>query len=395
MEQDIEKILVIDPFSGAAGDMLLASLIDAGLDVERLADAVRSVPGLSGVGIESRRVKRGLFQATYLEVSLPEESAERSLADIEDMIARSSLPAAVKKGSIDTFRLLAEAEARVHGCPVSEIHFHEVGGLDAIFDIVGWHSALAALGSPACYYTRIVLGTGSTSCRHGEIPLPAPATTELLKDHEVSFSRRERELVTPTAAAIIAGCFRPLGTDASLVLEKTGYGAGSLDPDDGPPNVLRTMLGSRRVIPSYVCIARSTIDDMNPEVYGFLMEKLFSLGALEVYYHPVMMKKNRPGTEITVLADEDVLDAVIGCMLEHTTTLGLRISREQRVELAREVEDVETPLGKVKVKIAHLPGGGVKMSPEYESCRSLAEKTGARILEVFEAARSAWEGRKR
>ncbi len=386
----MSRALLIDPFSGASGDMLLSALIDLGVPLERIREALSGVPALSVVKVEQRQVKRGHFRAVQLVVSFPKEKEHRSLSTILEIIDGSNLQDRVKKRAATTFRRLAEVEAKVHGCGVEEVHFHEVGALDAILDILGFHAGLEYLSAEKCYYTNIVLGSGTTHCTHGEIPIPAPATLELLSGHRVIFSARKEELVTPTGAAIIASTFEPLAVNAHVRLDKVGYGAGTREGGSFP-NVLRVMLGSVVEMPRHVCIITSTIDDMNPEVYGFVMEKLFSLGALEVYFNPIIMKKSRPGLEITVICEERDVDQISQYVLYHTTTLGLRVNREERIEIPRQTATVRTPYGPIEVKVGLLPDGRKKMSPEFESCRKAAERAGASILDVFDATRSAWE----
>ncbi|MFH1755840.1 MAG: nickel pincer cofactor biosynthesis protein LarC [Candidatus Latescibacterota bacterium] len=389
----MNKVLLIDPFSGASGDMLLSSMISLGVPFEHLWESLSAIPILSRVKIREKKVKRGLFEAVQLEMDLPHEHEHRSLTSILDIIDASGLTDAIRKGSRDTFRRFAEAEAKVHGSTVEKVHFHEVGALDAIIDIVGFHSALAYLAPQRCFYRDIPLGSGSVTCEHGEIPLPAPATLELLTGHRVRFTERKEELVTPTAAALIASVFEALPGDALFFLGKIGYGAGTRD-SGGMPNVLRAMLGDVAATPRRVCIITSTIDDMNPELYGFVMEKLFAIGALEVYYNSIMMKKNRPGLEMTIITEEADLDHIAQFVLSNTTTLGLRVNREERVELRRERTQVDTPFGPVDIKVGHLADGKVKISPEYESCRKAAEQYGVPLMDVFDAARIAWRTKK-
>ncbi|NIM19993.1 MAG: nickel pincer cofactor biosynthesis protein LarC [Candidatus Latescibacteria bacterium] len=388
----MSKALLIDPFSGASGDMLLSVMIDLGAPFESLLAAISSIPVLSKAEVNRSKVKRGVIRATKLEMNLPDDTVHRSLGTILDIIDAADLEVAVKERAAGTFRRLAEAEAKVHGIDVEEVRFHETGALDAIVDIIGFHLTVEHISPEKCFYTEIALGSGKVRCEHGEIPIPAPATLELLTGHRVIFSERKEELITPTAAAIIASMFEPLPRNAHVRLDKVGYGAGTRD-SGGLPNVLRAVLGEVVQAPNRVCIVTCTIDDMNPEVYGYIMEKLFALGSLEVYFNPIMMKKNRPGLEMTVIAEETDLDRVVQFILSHTTTLGLRINREERIELPRECATVQTPYGSVEIKIGRLPDGKEKISPEYESCRAAAEKADVSILEVFDAARIAW-GRK-
>jgi hypothetical protein len=388
------RALLIDPFSGASGDMLLASVISAGVPFEDIRKRLGAIPVLGAVKVSIEPVRRGMFQASRLVVDMPHEHAHRSLSAIRAMIEESALSDAVKRGAVGAFTALAGAEATVHGCEADTVTFHEVGALDSILDIVGWYSAMDILGWPPCYYTRLTLGSGSIRSAHGDIPLPAPATMELLKGHPVSFSDRLEELITPTAAAIMAAGFRPLSSSRVFAAESIGYGAGTRDTAGGLPNVLRTMLGSVRELPSQVCIVTCTIDDMNPELYGYIMEKLFARGALEVYFNAVMMKKNRPGLEMTVITEEKDVQEMAAFILSETTTIGLRVGREERIELPRERAEVATPYGTIAVKVVTLPGGERRMSPEYESCRAAAEKAKARMLDVFDAVRAAWEKRR-
>ena len=387
------KTLLIDPFSGASGDMLLASLVDAGCPLETLRDGLLAVPALDGVTIGVERVERGVFAASRMVIGLPEEHTHRGLSAVREIIESApGLSAGVRERSIAAFTRLATVEARVHGMDVDEIHFHEVGALDAIVDVVGFYLAIEALGVEAMRYTRLVVGTGQTNSMHGEIPVPAPATLELLAGHPLAFSGRHEELITPTAAAIIATSFEAIDPGTCFVPESVGYGAGTRESKKGRlPNILRAALGRLEEMPAEVAIIRTTIDDMNPEVYGYVMERLFDGGALEVYYQPVMMKKNRPGVEVTVIGEAADEDRLAGLLLVHTSTIGVRVARERRVELDRRVETVDTELGEARVKVAGFPGGDLKMSPEYESCRALAASSGRPLIEIFDIVRVAWQ----
>ncbi len=386
------KTLLIDPFSGASGDMFLAALVDVGAAFETIQNTVLGIPELGSVRAEVRKVTRGVFAATRIEVTCPEEHHHRSISKIRKIIEGSGLSAKVKSGAIGTFDLLADAEAKVHGSDREDVHFHEVGALDAMFDIIGAHVALETLGGPLCLTRPVSLGTGTTTCQHGEIPIPAPATIELLSRHKVRFTERQEELVTPTGAAIIAALFKPLGPDALFTPKRVGYGAGTRE-NEGLPNVLRAMTGTLEEIPARVCIVTSTIDDMNPEIYGYVMDRLFAEGCLDVYYNPVMMKKNRPGVEITVITEEKDVYRITDFLMTHTTTLGVRVDREERVELRRHQDTVETSYGTVNVKVAERPGGVETISPEFESCKTVAESAGVPLMEVYEAAKRAWEKR--
>jgi uncharacterized protein (TIGR00299 family) protein len=386
------KSLVIDPFSGVSGDMFVASLADLGAPFDEIRASILAIPVFGGVRAELTRVSRGVFDAARVTVECPQTREHRSLSDIRKIVKNAALSERAKTGIIRTFEILAGAEAKVHGCAPDEVHFHEVGALDAMFDIFAAHLSLEALGSPACYTRPIALGAGKTVCAHGEIPVPSPATLEILGGFEVGFTGRDEELVTPTGAAIVASLFKPLGPDALVVPQKVGYGAGTRE-GKGLPNVLRAILCDIEARPRHVSIMTCTIDDMNPEVYGYLMETLLGRGALDVYYAPVMMKKNRPGVEVTVIAEEKDTSRVVDCLMSETTTLGVRVHREERVEIPRKRETVDTPYGEVAVKVAERPGGVQTMSPEYESCRALALEAGVPLISVYEAARKAWNDR--
>ena len=390
----MKKTLLIDPFSGAGGDMILAGLVDAGMPADVLREAVLSVPVLSQASLEVRPVVRGMFAARQLHVVLPDDHTHRGLSAVTDIIAAAPLSDGVKDGAVDTFTRLARAEAKVHGKTVDEIHFHEVGALDAILDVVGFHAAVEHLGIEAFYYTELTLGSGSTKSAHGEIPLPSPATVELLSEHPVTFSKRKQELVTPTAAAIIASRFSPLPCDLRVRPVRVGYGAGTRE-EAGMPNILRVMVGESMDIPSHVAILTSTIDDMIPEFYGHVMECLFAEGALEVYFNPVMMKKNRPGIEVTVIAERRDVDRLSALLLTQTTTIGLRVHYEERVELVRRSARVDTEFGLIDVKVVALPNGAERASPEFECCRVAALEADVPIIQVYEAASRAWHQQKK
>ena len=393
----MSRALVLDAFSGAAGDMLLAALLDAGASIETLRTFAVSVPALAKVKIDVETVRRGAFAAKLLKVDLPREHAHRGLSDITTIIDSATLSPVVAVHARNTFAKLAAAEAKVHGTSIEKIHFHEVGALDAILDVVGFFVLAESLGVASFHYTTLAVGQGGTvHGAHGEMPVPAPATLELLAGHRVTFTDRREELMTPTAAAIIAAAFQPLAPDAGWVQSAVGYGAGTRE-SAGMPNVVRVALGeiagAAAGASCDVSIIRCTIDDMNPELYGDLMQRLFDAGALDVYYTSVMMKKNRPGTEITVLCEHDGLDRVSTVVLTHTTTLGLRVSREARVELERRVDTVQTEWGNARIKVAVRPDGSETGSPEYESCREIAARTGRTLSDVYDAVKRAWRTR--
>jgi uncharacterized protein (TIGR00299 family) protein len=386
----MKKAVIFDPFSGASGDMFLGALVDLGVPFDALRDTLGAIPELGAVSIEREAVTRGVFAATRIKITCPEETAHRSLSTIRAIIEKADLTDQIKTGAIDTFTRLASAEAKVHGSDIEKVHFHEVGALDAIADIVGAHVALGHLGNPDCFVRTIIVGSGTITGAHGDMPVPAPATLELLSGLPVSFTEAGEELVTPTGAALIASIAQPLSTGTRVVPDKIGYGAGGRDRK-GLPNVLRVVSGAIDESQGHVCIVTSTLDDMNPEVYGYVMEQLFANGALEVYYNPVNMKKNRPGVEVTLISEEHNVYDLANLLLSNTTTIGVRIHREERLELERRKETVETTHGTIEIKVAARPGGGELVSPEYESCKRAAQASGVSLLDIYEAARRAWD----
>jgi uncharacterized protein (TIGR00299 family) protein len=391
----LKQSLVVDAFSGAAGDMLLAALIDAGASVKALQDCTQAIPALAKVRVDVESVRRGAFAAKKLTVTLPHEHAHRGLSDITMIIdAATLLSERVRAQSKDAFARLAAAEAKVHGTTVEKVHFHEVGALDAILDVVGFFALAETMGVDRFFYTTLAMGAGGTvRGEHGEMPVPAPAALELLAGHRVTTTDRREELMTPTAAAIIASVFEPLPSDAAWIPTRVGYGAGTRE-STGLPNVLRVMLGqvddAAATAAHEVSVIRCTIDNMNPELYGDLMQRLFDDGALEVYFTAVIMKKNRPGIEVTVLCEHAGVDGLSRLILTHSTTLGLRVAREGRVELPRRVETVETEWGPARIKVATRPDGSESANPEYESCREIAQRTGRTLADVSDAVRRAW-----
>lgn len=386
------KVLLIDPFSGASGDMLLAALIDAGAPIDSVRDAVASMPEASAIAFDTERVDRGFISARRLVVDAPGHQPHRGLSDVLAIVERAKLDPGAASRAAETFKRLAEAEARVHGTTVEKVHFHEVGALDAILDVVGFYAAAHALGVTRFLYTTLTLGSGTAKAAHGDLPVPAPATLELLQGHRVVFSGRQGELVTPTAAAIVATVFEPIGESEGIVPGAVGYGAGTRETD-GLPNVLRVVVGEQTPQSRRLSVIRCTIDDMNPEVYGEVMRRLFDAGAYEVYYQSVMMKKNRPGVELTVITNESDAERIARELLVHTTTLGVRVTQEERVEVPRRKETVETQYGSAEVKVATLPDGRERMSPEFESCRRIADEHGISILDAYEVVRRAWSDR--
>ena len=369
--------LYFDCFSGISGDMILGALLDLGLPPEHLAGELKKL-NVRNFQLKSYRVKKAGVLATKFDVETGEEHHHRHYSTIEKIIRGSALDPRVQDSACRCFLRLAEAEAKVHGTTVEKVHFHEVGAVDAIVDIVGAFIGLHWLGAPRCLASALNVGWGTVDCAHGTMPVPAPATAELLKGVPIYSNRIEGELVTPTGAAILTTICRSFGELPGFHVERIGYGAGSRDHKQGP-NVLRVLRGQRvdsdsARSNSKVWVLEANIDDMNPQIVGYVQGRLFELGVNDVFTCPVQMKKNRPGNLLTVILPLELLDEVCKVLFEETTTLGLRYHQCHRQVLDRTVEPVESPLGKVSVKVARLDGRIVSFSPEYEECKALARR---------------------
>jgi uncharacterized protein (TIGR00299 family) protein len=387
------RIAYFDCFAGASGDMILGALLDAGIKPEVWQGELSRL-NLSGYELRIDRVQKQGIAATAVRVLVSEGSQERRLAEIEELIGASQLPAEVKETGVEVFRRLAVAEARVHGTTPDRIHFHEVGGVDAIIDIVGAVLGLQLLGIEEVYASALPLGHGFVDCAHGRLPLPAPATVELLQGVPVLSRDVEGELVTPTGAAILTTLARGFGPFPPMTVEGIGCGAGQRDFPF--PNLLRLLVGTTSTAldarMETLTLLEANIDDLNPEFYGHLMERLFTAGALDVYLTPVQMKKNRPGVVLSVTCPPAQAEALAALVFAETTTIGLRRQEVQRWALARERVEVETPYGTVGVKVARLGGKVMTASPEYEDCRRLALERGVPLKEVYTAAEAALRG---
>ena len=366
--------------------MLLGALLDAGLGAEDLRQALGTL-GISGYRLEISPERRGALMGTRCRVVVAADEAHghRHLADIEQLLQGSSLDAAIKERSLAVFRRLAGAEAAVHGMSVEQVHFHEVGAVDAIVDVVGTVAGLALLGVEAVHGSPLPLGRGMVRCAHGTIPIPAPATVRLLTGVPVYDPGIQRELVTPTGAALLSTLAVGFGPAPAMTLESVGYGVGA-DAADDPPNLLRVMIGTgtSMVTSERLLLLESNIDDMNPEFYDYLMERLFALGALDVGLIPMQMKKNRPGVLLRVLTEPRNRSVLLASVFAETTTLGVRVQELERVALIRETAMVATPYGQMRVKRTRLPGGEVRSTPEYEDCKRAAQTHGLPLRSIYE-----------
>ncbi|MBN2070432.1 MAG: nickel pincer cofactor biosynthesis protein LarC [Candidatus Krumholzibacteriota bacterium] len=390
MKSKIKKnpgILLVDPAAGLSGDMFLGCLFALGADPKKVAEAVSSLPGLEPFKIVYGRVKRQGISAVRARVVCADSAGSRDLRKILSMIKRSGLDADIKEKASRIFRVLGEAEGKIHGVPMEKVHFHEVGAVDSIVDIVGAAVALDQLGSPELYHRPFRLGGGMISISHGLLPLPAPATVELLSGRTVTMTGEKGEIVTPTGAAIMKALASELSPTESFLIGRTVYSVGTRESIDGPGR-LRIMEAERTAKGASVAVIRTTIDDMNPEIFGYLQERLFNANALDVYLTQVVMKKNRPGTLLTVLCEPEEREKIVSIIFSESSTIGMRISIEQRAELERWKGKVETPYGTIELKCARLPDGTVRVSPEYESCRVAAISSGEPIGAIYESAKA-------
>jgi pyridinium-3,5-bisthiocarboxylic acid mononucleotide nickel chelatase len=379
------KYAYCDCFSGISGDMFLGALVDAGLPVEVLQEQLDRLKLPEKIEIRVGQVQKGALRACSVDVVVEESHHHRHPSDIYEMIETSALSDRVKRTSMSIFRILAEAEARVHGIDVEHVHFHEVGALDSIADIIGAAIGLEYLEIDRLYASAVPFSGGQVQSQHGMLPVPAPATLEILrKAHAVmSPSQAQVELVTPTGAAILAA----LATFERPHLVVTGVGVGAGKRELPWPNIFRLILGESTVESSYpLVLIETNIDDMNPQMFGHVMNRLFSAGALDVYLTPIYMKKNRPATLLGVVArreDEPVLAKII---LTETSTLGMRVQPVYRYTAQREMKTVETRFGPVPVKLKLLDGRPIQATPEYDVCAKIAEERGVAISEVYTAA---------
>jgi len=381
------KIAYFDCFSGASGDMILASMIDAGLSPHLLREELRKLQ-IPTVRLKVKKVLKGGISATQVIVEGRDETrSHRNLKELLRIVERSHLEPEVKKKSKEIFQRIALVEAKIHRKAMEEIHFHELGGLDSVVDIVGSVWGLCQMGIDELYVSRINVGTGFVRCEHGILPVPAPATLALMKGKPIYSSGVERELLTPTGAVILTSLGSQFGEMPPMSLERIGYGAGR---DDLPhPNLLRLIIGTSTATSGKerVVVIETNIDDMNPQFYDYIMEKLLAMGVLEVFLTPVMMKKNRPATLLTVISPAEKLPSVTAFLLRETTTLGLRWREEERSRTDREIISLQTRYGKIRFKLARWEGRMVNLAPEYEDCKRLALKKRVPLKEVFEEAK--------
>jgi uncharacterized protein (TIGR00299 family) protein len=388
------KTLYLDCFAGASGDMILGAMIAAGVDPEAFQSQLSQL-GVQGYTVNFEKVDRSGISATYARVQTAHEHAHRHLGDILRIIYESRLTDGVKERAARIFSRLAAAEARVHGQPVEKVHFHEVGALDAIIDVVGAAICFELLQIDRFVSSPLHVGSGTIEMDHGRYPVPPPAVAELLKGVPFYATDVVGELVTPTGAAIITTVCDEFGPMPELLLESSGYGAGTREYKKFP-NVLRVLVGEaqarngNRSTHDHLWMIETNLDDMSPQVLGHVMERAFELGALDCYFTSVHMKKNRPGVLLSILCRDEQRENLSELLFAETTTLGVRAYEVERRALERKLVRVETQYGPIDVKVASLNGHIVKDMPEYEQCRQAALKANVPLRLVEDAARSAF-----
>jgi uncharacterized protein (TIGR00299 family) protein len=412
----LPKTLYFDCFSGASGDMIIGGLLDLGLPLADLRAALGSLSVDFG-SVTADRVLRAGVSATKFRVhehgasrepaashshdhshghehshghALSHSHHHHSLQEIAGLVRRSSLSAAGKDQAIHLFERLAEAEAAIHAMPVERVHLHEVGAIDSIIDIVGAVHGLEQLGADRIVSSPLNVGGGTVKCAHGVFPVPAPATARLLSGVPVYSRDPQMELVTPTGALLVTGYATAYGPLPAMTLSQIGYGAGDRDPKDHP-NVLRLIVGEDGPGADEQIVEMSCeIDDMNPQLFGPLMDRLYAAGALDVFYAPVHMKKNRPGTLVTVLSRPGQREVLSGILFAETTTIGVRYQEMRRERLEREIRTVGTPLGAIRFKVSGRGGRVLNALPEFDDCARVAAERGVPIKDVQAIALKAW-----
>lgn len=433
------KMLYLDTFSGISGDMFIGALIDLGVDTQALERELRKLR-LGGYHLHSSRARKASIEGVKFDVHVEGERGHkhehahagagdgshahdlshrghehprelhhaqehegrehgRTFAEIKSLIAASALSDWVKRKSTAVFQRIAVAEGAIHGMPAEQVHFHEVGAIDSIVDIVGGCIALEMLGKPRVLAAPVVEGTGWIQCAHGRFPIPAPATLAILGARGVPITQCDEphELVTPTGAALLAELAESFGPMRGLIAERIGFGVGTRD-NQTRPNVLRAILGSSQADSpastgerdwetDTVAVLETNLDDISPELLGHFVERALAAGALDVFHTPIQMKKNRPGVLLTVLCAETEADRFAELMLRETSAFGVRRHLAERRKLHREVVTVQTPFGEVPVKLGRLNGRTVQAAPEFEACKKLAESAGVPLKTVYAAAR--------
>jgi hypothetical protein len=393
------RVLYLDCFSGASGDMLIGALLDAGLPFDLLRGALGSLAIDDECAVSVERVSRsGVGAAQFIVTQTAADAGRhrhRHLPGITKLVDRSALSVDAKARANRLFRRLAETEAAIHQMPVEKVHLHEVGALDSVVDIVGGVFGLEWFGAERIVASPLNVGSGTVVCEHGTLPVPAPATAALIKGVPVYAAGPPGEKLTPTGALLVTEFADEYGVMPSMRVERIGYGAGTRDPKDYP-NVLRVLVGdlvgdSAAPSPSdRITVVECEIDDMNPQIFGVLMDRLYDAGAVEVFYTAVQMKKNRPGTHVTVLVPPGRREAVSTALFRDSTTIGLRYSEVARDTLSRELVSVSTRFGDVRCKVARQDGAVTNVAPEFDDCVQLADQHGVPVKDVQAAGLQAY-----
>ena len=380
-----------DCYSGISGDMILGALFDLGLSPGKIRKALKTLD-LNGYKLQTSKVQRGLIAGTKAHVKIEKVSHShhraRKYSDIKKLLANSDLSSTSKKNAMEVFRRIAEVEAAVHKTTIEKIHFHEVGAVDSIVDIVGGVVAIESLKLDRIYSSPLNVGEGFVECAHGYLPVPAPATLKLLKGIPTFSSGIKRELTTPTGAAMIGFYADQFGSLPAMKIIDDGYGAGDhIIPT--MPNMLRVILGAvDEESDEDLVLIETNIDDMNPELYEAAMDSLFKAGALDVYLSPIIMKKSRPASKISVLSTERSRDIMTQVLLQETSSFGVRYYKVARTVLEREIKTVKTSYGPIKIKIGKLNGRTLQASPEYEDCKKISKLKKVPVKNIYDEAYS-------
>jgi uncharacterized protein (TIGR00299 family) protein len=386
----MSRAVYFDCPSGAAGDMIVGALVDAGASLDDLHRQLDKL-GVAGWTLTAREVRRGAFRATKVDVEIDRarDQPHRRLADILALLEASRLAPATVGAASRIFRRLAEAEARVHGTSVDDVHFHEVGAVDAIVDVTGAVVALELLNVDAVHVSPLPLGRGFVDTAHGRMPVPGPGTAELLRGFPVVDTGVEGELVTPTGAAILTTLATAAGRMPAMTLDRVGYGAGGRDPA-GMANVLRCFVGTTAAPAGNETVSQleTTIDDMSPQLYEPLLERLLEAGALDVFLTPVIMKRSRPGTVLTALCPPDRVEALSRLLFEESSTIGVRWTEVARRRLDRELVTIQTAYGALPFKLSRLGGRVVTVTPEFAEVVRIARDKALPVREVLDQARA-------
>jgi len=384
-----KRVLFFDCFSGISGDMILGALVDLGVNLDSIRKGLEGL-NVKGYAIKSRKVKRNGITGTKIDIVLKPSSRkhdQRSFKDIKNLLDKSKLPKKVKSDSIEIFHRIGKAEAQVHSTTLNKIHFHELGCIDSIVDIVGGTLGMSLLKTHKVFSSPLNTGEGTVKCEHGTLPVPAPATLKLLKGIPCYSNGIKKELTTPTGAALIGYFAEEFRSMPSMHILDAGYGVGGHNIKE-IPNLLRVVIGELKEIskPSSMKVIETNIDDMNPEFYEYVMDELFKTGAADVFFTPIYMKKNRPGMLLSILTTCENFDSAVSVILQETSTFGIRYYDVDRIVLDREEKLIKTSFGKVRVKIGFLNGSILRVSPEYEDCRKIAVRKKIPLKLIYKEA---------